>query len=140
MDMHAGMRALNEAKDRWNAGDLPGYLRLYHDEVVAYSVPGVEPGIASLTQFYEAFFAAFPDSTLTFEDIFSLEDKVVCRFLVRGTHAGPFQGMPPTHKSFSLAGITILRFVGEKCVERWSQSDFLSLLQQLGAIAGNGAR
>lgn len=134
MDMHACVRALNEAKDRWNADDLPGYLQLYHNDVVAHGIPGVEPGIASLTGFYNLFFAAFPGSRLQIEDVFSSQDKVACRYVIHGKHAGPFQGMPPTHKPFSLAGITILRFVDDKCVERWSQADFLSLLQQLGAI------
>ena len=71
-----------------------------------------------------------------FEDVFATDDKVTCRFVVQGKHSGNFQGMPPTDRSFSLPGITILKFVGEQCVERWSQADFLSLLQQLGAMPG----
>lgn len=61
-----------------------------------------------------------------------------CRFVVTGKHTGPFQGMPPTGKEFTLPGITILRFSGERCVERWSQADFLGLLQQLGALPALG--
>jgi len=95
-----------------------------------------QPGIASITAFYNAFFAAFPGARLDFEDVFVSGDKVTCRFIVTGSHEGPFQGLPPTHKRFALPGITILRFEGERCVERWSQADFLSLLQQLGAIPG----
>lgn len=33
-----------------------------------------------------------------------------------------------------MTGITILRFEGGKCVERWSQADFLGLMRQLGVI------
>ena len=47
-------------------------------------------------------------------------------------------GIPATGKRVSIAGITILRFGGGKVVERWSQSDFLGLLQQLGALPGAG--
>lgn len=61
-------------------------------------------------------------------------DRVACRFMVSGMHRGPFRGMPATNKPFSLPGITILRFADGRCVERWSQADFLSLLQQLGAM------
>jgi hypothetical protein len=39
----------------------------------------------------------------------------------------------------ALPGITILRFAGGRCVERWSQADFLYLLQQLGAFPAPAA-
>lgn len=134
MSTNEGVRVLNQAKDRWNAGDLKGYLQLYHNEAVLHGYAGVGPGIANITGFYQGFFAAFPGARLQFDDIFADGDKVACRFAVLGKHEGPFQGMPPTHKTFELPGITILRFSGDKCVERWSQADFLSLLQQLGAM------
>jgi predicted ester cyclase len=59
---------------------------------------------------------------------------VTCRFSVSGVNNGPFMGMPPTGKEISMDGITILAFRDGKCVERWSQADFLSLLQQVGAL------
>lgn len=134
MSTNEGVQALNRAKDRWNDGDLNGYLQLYRNDAVLHGYAQVEPGIASITAFYQAFFAAFPGSRLQFEDVFAAGDKVTCRFVIHGKHEGPFQGMPPTHKAFVLPGITILRFAGNQCVERWSQADFLSLLQQLGAL------
>lgn len=125
---------LLRVRDRWNAGDLDGYLDLYDEDVVLHGHAGIEPGFEGVRKFYESFFAAFPGSCLEFEDVFGAEDKVTCRFSVQGHHGGPFQGIPPTHKDFHLHGITVLRFDGTKCVERWSQADFLSLLQQLGVI------
>ena len=53
-------------------------------------------------------------------------------------HGGPFQGMPATGKPFTLPGITILRFADGGCCERWSQADFIGLLQQLGALPPPG--
>lgn len=132
---NAGVNALNRARACWNAGDLDGYLGLYAQEAVLHGYVGVEPGFANIKAFYEAFFTAFPGSRLEFEDVLPSGNSVTCRFVVTGTHEGPFQGLPPTHKAFHLPGITILRFEGSRCVERWSQADFLSLLQQLGALA-----
>lgn len=129
-----GMNALKRAHDQWNEGNLNGYLELYHEDAILHGYVGVEPGIQGITGFYQAFFAAFPESRLVFEDVFASGDKVTCRFVVQGRHLGPFQGIPSTGREFSLPGITILRFVEGKCVERWSQADFLSLLQQLGAL------
>lgn len=126
---------LHRVVERWNADDLDGYLTLYHQDAVLHGYDGVGPGFENIRAFYQSFFAAFPGSRLTVDDVFAAGDKVACRFTVFGKHDGPFQGMPPTGRTFSLPGITILRFSGEHCVERWSQANFLALLQQLGAIA-----
>jgi steroid delta-isomerase-like uncharacterized protein len=134
MSTNPGIDALARAQERWNAGDLDGYLRLYHPSAVVHGYAGLAPGMANLRAFYGAFFAAFPASQLRFDEVFAADDKVVCRFVISGSHEGPFQGMPPTHRRFSLPGITILQFADGRCVERWSQADFLSLLQQLGAL------
>lgn len=122
------------ARDHWNAGRYGNYLELYHDDAVLHGYAGVGPGLANIKTFYAGFWAAFGESKLIFEDVLDCGGKVVCRFAVSGKHTGPFQGMPPTQRAFSIPGITILRFEGSKCVERWSQADFLSLLQQLGAL------
>src|SRR5437763_17057692 len=50
------------------------------------------------------------------------------------THRGAFMGVPATGKRIEFGGITILQFRSGRCVERWSQADFLGVLQQLGAI------
>lgn len=134
MSINSGIAALQAARDQWNDGNLEGYLRLYREDVVTHGYAGVGPGLENLRGFYAAFWAAFPGSTLTFEDVFAAGDKVACRFVVAGQHQGPFQGLPASGKRFELPGITILKFAGGKCVERWSQADFLSLLQQLGAL------
>ena len=131
---HAGEAALRHAGERWNAGDLAGYLQLYDPDVRLHGYSGVEPGLDNVRRFYEGFWAAFPDSRLIFEDLFPYEDRVACRFVVRATHRGELMGVPATGKEIALPGITILRFAGERCVERWSQADFLGLLQQIGAI------
>ncbi|HJQ22614.1 MAG TPA: ester cyclase [Blastocatellia bacterium] len=110
------------------------YFDLYDERAVLHGYAGVEPGIASIKQFYAAFWAAFPDSQLLFEDIFEASDKLACRFVVEATHAGPFVGVPATGRRVTLPGITILRFENGKCVERWSQADFLGVMVQIGAL------
>lgn len=130
--------ALHRARENWNAGNLAGYLELYDRHAVLHGYQGVEPGIESIRQFYTAFVAALPGSRLTFEDVIARGDKVVVRFVVEGTHRGDLMGIGSTGKQVTVPGITILRFAGGRCVERWSQADFLGLLQQLGAVATPG--
>ncbi|MBV9280595.1 MAG: ester cyclase, partial [Chloroflexi bacterium] len=61
-------------------------------------------------------------------------DKVVTRSTVRGTHQGPFLGIPATGKKVEVAQIDIWRLDGGKIVEHWGQDDRLGMLQQLGAV------
>jgi predicted ester cyclase len=126
--------ALERARESWNRGDLSAYMELYDPHVVLHGYAGVEPGLPSVRRFYEQFWSAFPGSQLAFEDIIAAGDKVVCRFVIQATHAGSFQGLPATGKQIVMPGITILRFLERRCIERWSQTDSLGLLVQLGSF------
>jgi predicted ester cyclase len=50
------------------------------------------------------------------------------------THTGDFNGIPATGKRVTFGGTTIMRFSTGKVVERWSESDFLGILKQLGVV------
>jgi len=126
--------ALHAAGAHWNAGNLEGYLALYDPDVVLHGYAGVEPGLAGVRRFYQAFWAAFPGSRLVFEDVFGAGDKVACRFLIQGHHGGAFQGIAATGRLINLPGITILEFRNGRCIRRWSYTDSAGLLQQLGAL------
>lgn len=112
------------------------YFDLYAPGIVLHGYDGVDPGLESVRSYYAAFWTAFPDARVTAEDILEIQDKVVVRFLITGTHRGPILGLGATGKSIRLAGMTILRFEGQKCLERWSVTDSLSLAMQLGAFPG----
>jgi steroid delta-isomerase-like uncharacterized protein len=112
------------------------YFDLYDPAIVLHGYAGVEPGLANAKSFYAGIWSAFPDARVNIEDVFTAADKVVCRFVMTGTHQGNFNGIPATGKPIALSGISILRFANGKCVERWSQADFLGLLAQLGALPG----
>ena len=108
------------------------YFDLYAEDIVVHGYVGVDPGLESVKQYYETFWYAFPDSQVKAEEIVEQGDRVALRLLITGTHLGPFLGIAPTGRTVSFAGMTILRFRGGKCVERWSVTDAVSLLIQLG--------
>ena len=124
---------VRRALDHFNRGDLAAYLDLYAEDAVLHDF-GIEPGIDNIRRFYEGFRQAFPDAQVTTEDLIAEGDRIAERFTIRATHRGDFQGIPPTGTTITMNGITILRFAGEKCVERWTQADFLGLMQQLGVV------
>src|SRR5215813_43756 len=124
-------RAASNYNDRPN---LERYLHLYAEHAVLHGYEGVEPGLPSIRRHYRAQWEAFPDVRLTVEDVFSADDRLACRFSIEGTHQGPFRGIPATGKHVRYPGITILHFQNGKCVERWSQTDRVGLLRQLGVM------
>jgi steroid delta-isomerase-like uncharacterized protein len=113
------------------------YFDLYAEDVVLHGYEGVEPGLDSVKRYYGGIWAVFPDARVHAEDMIEIDDKVALRFIMTGTHRGPFLGLNATGKSIRLPGMTILRFKGSKCVERWSVADSLSLLVQLGGYPVN---
>jgi predicted ester cyclase len=98
-------------------------------------MPGEEiHGRQGIKQFYGMLRAAFPDLHFTIEDQIAAGDRVVTRWTANGTHNGEFQGISPTGKQITIAGIDIDRLANGKVVECWPVADELGLLRQLGAI------
>jgi predicted ester cyclase len=126
--------ALARALDRWNAGDLDGYFALYDPSVLLHGYTPQPLDYGGARGFYDAIWASFPSSVLEFHDVLETGDRITIRFTMTGRHDGGFMGVPPTGRTVTLPGITILRFDGERCAERWSCADMLGLLVQLGAI------
>ena len=100
-----------------------------------FAPPGLPAGPQGLKAYaYDPWFAGFPDSQMTIEDLIAEGDKVVYRGTIRGTHRGAFMGIAPTGKHVTFTGIAIFRVEEGKIAELWQNLDTLGLLQQLGAI------
>ena len=96
-------------------------------------LPGQGTGRQGLKDRVAVFVAAF-GQTFTLEDVIAEGDRVVVRWAGSGRHVGEFMGIPPTGRSFTIAGIDIHRIEGGRMAEHWHVVDQLSLLQQLGLI------
>jgi steroid delta-isomerase-like uncharacterized protein len=84
--------------------------------------------------------AAFPDWTVTVDDIIAEGDKVVARATGQGTHLGEYLGIPPTGKRVTVGWIAIYRVAHGKFAEHWQNIDEFGLRQQLGAVLTLPAR
>lgn len=85
-------------------------------------------------KFWAGFFAALPDLTATMEDLVVAGDRVVGRFVYRGTHAGEFMGIPATGRRVEMRSIDIWRVEDDMFVEHWDELNTLQVLQQIGAL------
>jgi predicted ester cyclase len=110
------------------------YFDLYYPDCTLHGYAGVGPGLEGIKQFYAGIWTAFPDAEVICHDWVTAGDQVGLRYTFKGTHQGDLMGIPPTGKAITVSGLTILRFTNGQCVERWSQTDFLGILQQVGAI------
>jgi len=96
----------------------------------------VDDGREANRQFWAGFFAALPDLTATMEDLIVSGDRVVGRFVYRGTHLGEFMGIPPSGRPVEMRSIDIWRVADGLFVEHWDELNTLEFFQQIGALGG----
>lgn len=126
--------ALSDAVERWNAGDLDGYLRLYDERIRLHGYSPAPMTKAEVRGFYEQIFGAFGTPTPEFHETLWERDTCATRFTTTGRHVDAFMGVAATDLPITLPGITILHFEGAQVIERFSQADMLGLLVQIGAV------
>jgi len=122
------------AIEAWNAGDLDGYLEMYDESILLHGY-GDEPMTKpQVTGMYRGMFDSIDGIHLDIHDVVESGDKLVARATLTGTHTGELFGVAGTGRPIGQAVITILRFAGGRCVERWSVADTLAVLIQIGAV------
>ena len=94
----------------------------------------VADGREANRQFWIAFFAALPDLSATMEDLVTSGDRVVGRFVYRGTHTGELMGVPASGNAVEMRSIDIWRVEDDMFVEHWDELNLLELFQQIGAL------
>jgi len=83
-------------------------------------------------EFIKALLDTFPDINWSIEELIAKGDKVIVRFIARGTHEGEWQGIPATGNKIEGSGIWIARIENGKIVEARQDYDMLGDMMQLG--------
>jgi predicted ester cyclase len=139
MSVDENKQALRRALDRFNDGDLDGYLELYDPSVVLYG-NGPEPlDLDGIRGFYEELGSAFSNGRVELEQVIGEDDWLAGRYTFHALHTGEFKGVPPTGREVAMTGITTGRFRDGRVVERWNSPDLLGLLMQIGALPAPAA-
>ena len=95
--------------------------------------PGVATGRERLKDEFKLFWEATPGYH-HIDDQIAEGDKVVTRLTSHGKHEGDLPGAPRTGNDMRMTSITLHRVVDAKLVEKWSEKDMISLLQQIGVM------
>jgi steroid delta-isomerase-like uncharacterized protein len=121
-------------EDVLNRGDMGALDELAVESYEEHDpLPGQGTGLQGLRDRVEMFRTGLAVQ-FTIEDVVAEGDRVAVRWTNAGTHVGPFLGIPPTGKSFSIAGIDIHRIQDGRMAEHWHVVDQLTMLQQLGLL------
>ena len=82
------------------------------------------PSLEDAKEYVRQVQAAFPDLSVTIEDMIAEEDRVAVRTTWRGTYEGePIGGIDPTNETVTLSGNVIWRIVEGKVVHIWGTQD-----------------
>jgi len=109
----------------WSRHDVEGLAGLFTEdceyEDVAFDI--VNRGQPGVRDWATGFLASFPD--LRVEPIRSFEHdrQGVLEWRMGGTHVGDFDGLAPTHRQWSVRGVTVLDIESgriRRCADYWN--------------------
>jgi steroid delta-isomerase-like uncharacterized protein len=125
---------MTRAVEAYNMGDTKGLLELCSDDLRYYNPSNATEAVSKKVygERIEEGLAAFPDSSITIEELTAKGDKVAARCSVKGTSKGEYQGIPPTGNAVSSGYIGVYTVKDGKVVEMREESDQLGLMLQLG--------
>lgn len=119
--------------EAFNKGNYDVLYRYFYPDFIEHQF-GLTPTIEGFKGDIQFLRTAFPDLSLTIEDMVADGDKVWARMIARGTNSGGFMG-PPNGKSFEATVFDMCRFEDGKIIEHWGSPDRFAILAQLGLLS-----
>jgi len=120
---------------RWFTEGWTGNLELA-DDIFSEEVRtnGVHVGVAGPVGRIRDRLAGFPDVTTSIQDMFVSENKLAVTLIWRGTHTGPYGGVPATGKPVEVRDTAIWHFRDGKVIEILTLQDQFAILKQIGYL------
>ena len=119
--------------DLFNRRELEAAYELYESKCV-FHMPHGDMSVKQCWEYDSMLISAFPDLSLTIEDMVAEGDKVAYRVTARGTHLAEYMGIAATGKRIELIFADFVRILDGKWVEFWATFDKHDFMQQLGVI------
>jgi predicted ester cyclase len=95
---------------------------------------GIHVGLAGPVGRIRDRLVGFPDVTTSIQDIFVSGDKLAVTLIWRGTHTGPYGGVPATGKPVEVRDTAIWHFRDGKVTEILTLQDQFAILKQIGYL------
>ncbi len=120
----------------WNSGDPEKVTSFLTNDCVFENLGGedVHRGVEEIKAWASGVFASFPDFRLEIKSLFVAGDWVGVEWIETGTHKGSMGSSPPTGKSFSVPGASILELHHGKIKRETLYWDSATFLRQLGLM------
>jgi steroid delta-isomerase-like uncharacterized protein len=118
-----------------NRHDVAATLATFQTGSARTQLPGeVANGPDAVAASYEELFTALPDMHFDVEQgsLCHHDNRVICETRVRGTHLGPYRGLPATGRNVDLAIVAVFSFDGVELVSERAYFDRLEMFIQLG--------
>jgi steroid delta-isomerase-like uncharacterized protein len=124
----------NREWEAWSKGDFEAFKEVVAPEFVWYMPSSSAKSLSreETIEFGKRMHNGYPDVTFSIEEMFAVGDRVIVRYIMRGTNQGEFEGIPATGKKIEIGGIMIHRIKNGKTVEDREEADMFGLMQQLG--------
>jgi predicted ester cyclase len=97
-------------------------------------ITGAARGPAALREHIESWLATFPDISITTDLKCVSGPQVVSWVTMRGVHAGPWQGVPPSGREVTIRSVVQHRIERGQIVEDWVIVETLGFFQQLRLV------
>ncbi len=125
---------LRRVFDELNKRNADVYQELYAPEYFWYFPSANPKGLSREEEsgFVKLLYDGFPDIHWDVEEIVAHGDRVIARFVFKGTHTGEYRGLLPTGNKFEGGGVWMGRVKEGKIVEGREEADVLGWMQQLG--------
>ncbi len=117
----------------WNRGDEESARRILSSDLEFRGSTGpTKRGVDQFLGYVRLIRGALSDYECVIEHTVVEPPNLFAKMLFRGTHAGPFFGVPPTGSVLSWAGAALFTVAASRICSIWVLGDVDGLKQQLG--------
>lgn len=120
----------------WNAHDVEAIAALHSPRFEGFDVADAAPqlGREDARRAAERYLGAFPDLTLTVDDVIADHDRLVLVWAAHGTHGGTVMRIPPSFRHVQVRGVCVLTLADgaiQRAVSIW---DVAGMLRGIGLL------
>jgi steroid delta-isomerase-like uncharacterized protein len=122
--------------DTFNTHDAERTAALFAEDAVLHDSGVSRPAVGprQIAALYARHYAAIPDAHVRVDRMIAEADTVVVEWTSSGTHRGRLMGIPPTGKSVSVKGISLIRYRSGLAIADTRIWDLAGLLRQIGLL------